>query len=150
MEVWWIGVFSPRGRLDADASRHPRGVIEWQSMDQIQYADFAKVAIRIGVVKAAEVPEGSEKVIKLTVDFGKEIGDPAVAGGTRTIFAGIKQDYSPEELVGRQLPFVVNLEPKKMGELGYSQAMLMAVVGEDGRPVLLKPDQEVKAGDKVI
>ena len=102
----------------------------------------------MGVVKSAEVPEGSEKVIKLIVDFGPpEVG---FSGGERTIFAGIKQWYTPEELIGRQLPFMVNLEPKKMGNLGYSQGMLMAVVMEDGRPVLLKPDLEVKAGDKVI
>lgn len=114
-------------------------------MDTIQYTDFAKVEIRIGLIKAAEVPEGSEKVIKLTVDFGEEM---------RTIFAGIKKWYQPEDLIGKQLPFVVNLEPKKMGSLGYSQGMLMAVLTKDEtgeeRPVLLFPEKAVKEGDKVL
>lgn len=119
-------------------------------MDTIQYGDFAKVEIRIGLVKAAEVPEGSEKVIKLTVDFG--LTEEGL--GERMIFAGVKKWYEPEELVGKKLPFVVNLEPKKMGNLGYSQGMLMAAITKDEageqKPVLLLPDKEVQAGDKVV
>lgn len=112
-------------------------------MDYINYQDFAKVDIRIGLIIAAEVPGGSEKVIKLTVSFGEELGE-------KTIFAGIKKWYEPETLVGKKLPFVVNLEPKKMGDLGYSQGMLMAVDTIEHQPVLLLPDKEVNEGDKVV
>lgn len=123
-------------------------------MDTISFADFAKVEIRIGEVKAAEVPEGSEKVIKLTVDFGQpqaDIDQPQAdfEGGERTIFAGIKKWYEPGTLVGKRLPFVVNLEPKKMGALGYSQGMLMAVIHEE-KAVLLEPQGEVDLGDQII
>ena len=115
-------------------------------MDNIDYADFAKVEIRMGLITAAEVPEGSEKVIKLTVNFGEN-------WGVKTIFGGIKQWYKPEEMVGKTLPFVVNLTPKKMGSLGFSEGMLMAVTTGEGvneKPVLLEPKEKVKPGDKVV
>lgn len=115
-------------------------------MDVIDYTDFAKVQIRMGLITAAEVPDGSEKVIKLTVNFGDEMG-------MRTIFGGIKQWYAPEEMVGKALPFVVNLAPKKMGSLGFSEGMLVAVItGDEGdeKAVLLEPREKVKPGDKVV
>jgi methionyl-tRNA synthetase len=115
-------------------------------MDMITYGDFAKVDIRMGLITAAEVPEGSKHVIKLTVDFGAEVG-------IKTIFSGIKQWYEAEAMVGKMLPFVVNLAPKKMGALGFSEGMLVAAItgeGEDERPVLLEPDSETNKGDKVI
>jgi methionine--tRNA ligase beta chain len=115
-------------------------------MEQITFQDFAKIDIRIGEVIKAEVPEGSERVIKLSVDFGEEFGE-------RTIFAGIKQWYTPGELVGMRLPFILNIPPKKMGELGESQGMLLAVIGldDDGeeRPVLLAPENKVPPGSQL-
>jgi len=115
-------------------------------MDQITFQDFAKVEMRIGEVKKAEVPEDSQSVIKLLVDFGEEFGE-------RTIFAGIKEWYEPDGLVGKRLPFIVNIPPKKMGELGESQGMLLAVIGRDNdgeeRPVLLAPENKVPPGSQL-
>jgi methionyl-tRNA synthetase len=114
-------------------------------MEPIAFADFAKVEMRIGEIVAAEIPEGSEKVIRMTVDFGE------AQGGKRTIFAGIKQWYQPEKLVGMRLPFILNIPAKKMGEMGESQGMLLAVMTttEEGgeRPALLVPEAGVKPGD---
>ena len=113
--------------------------------EPITFEDFAKLEIRMGEVVAAEVPEGSEKLIKLTVDFGEPIK-------TRTIMAGIKQWYKPEELVGKKLPFILNIPFRQMGQLGESQGMLMAVVakvGEAERPVLLVPEQTVDKGSVI-
>ena len=94
---------------------------------QIPFSDFAKLDIRIGEVRGVEEVEGSNKLLKLTVFFGDEIG-------TRTIYAGIKQWYAPESLVGRKLGFVVNLESKKFVINGIehtSEGMLVAAgVGE--------------------
>src|SRR3989344_7869926 len=114
-------------------------------MDKVNFADFQKLDIRIGTVVSAEVPEWSHWVMKLTVDLGEEIGE-------RTIFAGIMHFYKPEDIQGKQLPFIVNLEPKKMGPEGdYSQGMMLAGVEKlkkpvkvldeesDERPVLLAP-----------
>lgn len=116
-------------------------------MDQITWQDFAKIEMKIGEVVKAEVPEGSEKVIKLTVDFG-----PGETGGQRTIFAGIKRWYEPETLVGKKLPFIMNIPPKRMGTLGESQGMLLAVIAHEAgeeRPVLLVPEEAVRAGSSL-
>src|SRR3990172_3119425 len=68
--------------------------------------DFKKLDIRIGKVLEASEVVGSEKLIRCVVDFGEL--------GTRVIFSGIKKWYKPEELVGKLLPYIVNLEPRKM------------------------------------
>lgn len=95
-------------------------------MSTISINDFAKADIRIGTVVKAEVPEWSHWVIKLEVDFGDEIGK-------KKCFSGIMKFFKPEELKGKQFPFVVNLEPKKIGPEGdFSECMMiMAVPGED-------------------
>jgi len=121
----------------------------------ISYKDFSKLDIRIGEVVEAVVPEWSHWVIKLTVRFDDEIGE-------RTIFAGLLGFFMPEELTGLQLPFVVNMEPKKIGPKGdFSEGMMMAIetttnkpVVIDGeevteKPVLLIPQEKVNPGDKL-
>lgn len=114
--------------------------------DQINFNDFVKVDLRVGTVVAAEVPEGSKSVIKLTVDFGEELGE-------KTIFSGIKEWYSPEDLIGKQLPFVVNLPAKKIGDLGESQGMILAAAPmKEGKKtaVLLTLTEEVPNGTELI
>src|SRR4029079_2146163 len=94
----------------------------------IKIDDFAKVDIRIGTVIEATVPEWSHWVMKLTVDFGPAFAEATGGKSTRTIFSGIMKFYKPEELVGKQFPFVINLEPKKIGpDRELSEGMLMAV-----------------------
>lgn len=106
--------------------------------------EFSKLEARIGVVISAEAVEGSEKLIRLMLDFGEE--------APRQILSGIHAWYEPETLVGKQLLFVVNLAPRKMMGL-ESQGMLMAVDGQDGAPVFLVPDtsfeKKVSPGAKV-
>lgn len=114
-------------------------------MDTITIDDFAKVDIRVGKVVEAKEVEGSEKLIRCVVDFGSEVG-------TRIIFSGIKKWYKPEDLEGKLLPYIVNLEPRKMmGE--ESQGMLVAAAPEvDGEKeaVLLTPLSDVEPGTKII
>lgn len=102
--------------------------------------EFKKLEARIGVVLSAEAVEGSEKLIKLSLDFGEE--------QPRQILSGIKQWYAPEDLVGKKMLFVVNLLPRQMMGL-ESHGMLMAVDGTDGAPVFLVPEKEVAPGAKV-
>lgn len=94
--------------------------------EEISIDDFLKLDIRIGTVLEATVPEWSHWVMKLKVDFGEEIGE-------RTIFSGIMKFYQPDDLVGQQFPFIINLKPKKIGPEGdMSQGMMvMAVPAED-------------------
>ncbi len=102
----------------------------------INIDDFAKLEIKIGkVVSAEKIPEG-DKLLKLLVDFGTE---------QRQIMSGIAEYYpDPNVLVGKQMPVLVNLEPRKFK--GYeSQGMIMAIDAGDGI-VLLKPEKEVQNG----
>ena len=105
--------------------------------DTVNYADFEKLDIRAGKVVAASVPEWSEKLIRYEVDLGEELGK-------RVLFSGIRKWYTPEELVGRILPVVVNLEPKKMGD-EESCGMAIMADGEEG-PKLIFLSDDVVAG----
>src|SRR5258708_9549809 len=112
-------------------------------MDQINYSDFEKLEIRIGTVIKAEVPEWSHWVMKLTVDFGEKTG-------TKIIFSGIMKFFKPEELEGKQFPFVVNLKLKKIGKEGdiSEGMMLMAVPADDEetKPILFQLQSKVVNG----
>lgn len=99
---------------------------------------FSKVELKVGtVVEVAEV-EGSEKLIKLTVDAGEE--------NPRTILTGMRTWYRPSFFKSKQIVFVANLEPRKMMGL-ESQGMIVAC--GDEYPTLLKPSKRVPNGTKV-
>ncbi len=104
---------------------------------QITIDDFAKVDVQVGTVKSAEAVEGSNKLLKLMVDFGE--------GEYRQIISGIaKYVESPESLVGRQLSFVTNLAPRTIFGL-ESNGMLFAV-GEGDHFAFVTPDRPVPPG----
>ena len=115
-------------------------------MDTIPYSDFEKVDIRIGTVTKAEVPTWSHWVMRLEVDLGGETG-------IKKCFSGIMKFFKPEDLVGKQFPFVTNLEPRKIGpEKEMSEVMMiMAVPAEDEETptVLFKLQKKVPNGTKV-
>lgn len=100
--------------------------------------DFVKIELKVGTILEAEEILGSDKLLKLKVDFGK--------GESRQILSGIKQWYSPVKLMGKQAVFLTNLQPRIMMGL-ESQGMIMAV-GED-KPILLKPSQKVPPGSRI-
>lgn len=105
----------------------------------IIFDDFKKVEIRIGKIITCEKVENADKLLKLQVDFGEY---------KRQIVSGIAQWYTPEDLMGKLLPFIVNLEPRNFrGE--QSQGMLMAIETEE-KPVLLEPSEVVKEGSEVV
>lgn len=97
-----------------------------------------RIDIRVGTIELVEDVKGSDKLVKLTVDFGDH---------KRTILVGMKQEREdPKEIEGRQALFVVNLEPRKiMGEV--SEGMLLDIGYADGlTPVLAIPEEEVPNG----
>ena len=104
----------------------------------ITIEDFIKCEFKVGEVLTAEEVEGSEKLLKLSVDLGEE--EP------RQILSGIKAWYTPEDLVGKQFIFVANLEPRKMMGL-ESQGMIMCADGE--KPIPLTPQEKVPNGAKI-
>jgi len=104
----------------------------------IDYNDFAKIELKVAKIKSAEKIENSEKLLKLQVDLGNE---------ERQIVAGIGKQYTSEELVGREIIIIANLESRAL--MGHeSQGMLLAASGEDG-PVLLQPDSNVPPGSSI-
>ena len=107
--------------------------------------DFNKVEMRAGKILSAKPIEGSEKLLKLLVDFGPTSADGF--GGTKQVLSGIAKYVKPEELAGVTCTFVTNLEPKKILDL-ESQAMIMAVSG-DNFFSLLKLSQDVPPGTVV-
>lgn len=122
-------------------------------MGNVNIGDFQRLDIRIGTVKKAEVPAWSHWVMKLTVDFGPSFAKATESKRTRIIFAGIKKWYNSKDLEGKQFPFVVNIEPKKIGPEGdYSDGMLMAAdvgEGDKERCILFSLSKKVPNGTKV-
>jgi len=109
--------------------------------------DFEKVEIKVGTILEVEEIEGSEKLLKLQVDFGNPSTGSGPSGkrDIRQILSGIKKWYKPQNLIGKQVTFVTNLEPRMMMGL-QSNGMILAV-GDD-KPVLLKPIKKVSPGAK--
>ena len=102
---------------------------------KIPYAEFAKVDLRVATILEASKVEKSQKLVKLKVQIGAE---------TRQIVAGIAQFYAPEQLVGRQVVVVANLEPAKLMGL-TSEGMLLAAK-EGGNLALVTPEKPVASG----
>lgn len=107
-----------------------------QLHSMINFDDFQKVEIQIGTIIEAVSVENSEKLLKLTVDFGEE---------KRQVLSGIAKFYSPEDLVNKQFTFVTNLEPRQIMGL-ESQAMILAA-GDQAS--LLTPINTVPNGTKI-
>ncbi len=104
----------------------------------IGFDEFKKIDLRVGKIIEAERIKGSDKLIRLVIDIGEE---------KRQILAGIAEHYLPDNLEGRQVVVVANLEPREM--FGHeSQGMLLAV-DTDKRPVLISPNDEVNPGSKI-
>lgn len=121
----------------------------------ISIDDFKKLELRVGQITSAEAVEGSEKLLKFNVNIGNE---------TRQILAGIRRSYSPEELLGKQVVVLANLEPRvfnimaKSAEGGSpdlagtarsrgleSQGMILCA-DDEGVPIILIPEREVLPG----
>ena len=107
---------------------------------KITIDDFAKVELRVGVVKSAEKVQGADKLLKVMVDIGDEV---------RQVLAGIALAYAPEDLVGRKVVVVTNLAPRKMRGQESNGMLLAASDGADGKPVLVTFAEDIPAGAKV-
>ena len=107
--------------------------------ENIQYEDFMKMDIRVGTIIAAEKVAKTKKLTKLTVDTGID---------ERTIVSGIAEHYTPEEVIGRQVSVLVNLEPKPLKGI-VSQGMILMAENADGTLSFVSPDKEVKPGSEV-
>ncbi|HOF57438.1 MAG TPA: methionine--tRNA ligase subunit beta [Syntrophorhabdaceae bacterium] len=108
-------------------------------MENIGFDDFLKLDLRVAEIKSCEDLPGADKLYKLTIDVGEE----------RTIVAGIKQHYTKEELVGKKIAVVANLEPRKLRGV-ISHGMLLAASNEDNTSiVLLTLDKDIPNGSRI-
>ena len=106
----------------------------------IGYEDFSKLDLRVAEIQKVEEIEGADKLYKINVSIGEEL---------RTICAGIKEFYSIEELIGKKLIVLTNLESRKLRGI-ESQGMLLAASNKEHTKVsLITPDQEIEVGSKV-
>ena len=136
-------------------------------MEYVSYEEFKKMDIRVGTIREVEPVPETDKLLKCQIDFGekeeiKELDEEGNVTSVKTsnklrqIISGIHEYYPDyEKLIGKQVLYIVNLEPRKIK--GFeSNGMLMAVDGPsndetspDGKPVFLVPETEVIAGSKV-
>lgn len=105
----------------------------------ITYEDFKKVELKVAKILSAERVEGSDKLIKLSLDLGSE---------QRQIVAGIGKAYEPENLPGLEIVVVANLEPRTLMGI-ESNGMLVAASSSDGEPVLIIPQKETPPGAEI-
>jgi methionyl-tRNA synthetase len=106
---------------------------------ELTIEEFGRLDLRVARVVNAEQVDGADKLLKLTVDLGGEI---------RTVFAGIRSAYPPEQLIGRQVVVVANLKARKM-RFGLSQGMVLAASDDGGGPFLVTPDAGAVPGMRV-
>ncbi len=108
-------------------------------MENIIFEDFQKMELRVAEIKTCEDIEGADKLYKLTIDAGEE----------RTIVAGIKMHYTREELIGKKIVIVANLEPRKLRGI-ISHGMLLAASTEDKSSLaLVTLDKAIPNGSKI-
>lgn len=109
---------------------------------QISFDDFLKVDIRVGVVIAAEeFPEARKPALKLTIDFGPEIG-------VKKSSAQIVKNHPREQLVGKQVLAVVNFPPRQIGPF-MSQVLTLGVPDANGEVMLIGPDRDTPIGGRL-
>lgn len=105
---------------------------------KISIDDFRKIELKVATITAAEAHPNADKLLVLQIDLG---------GEQRQICAGIRNSYTPEELVGKQIVVVANLETAKLRGM-ESQGMLLAT-SDEGRVIIMTPEKSVQAGAQV-
>jgi len=115
-------------------------------MVEIKFEDWAKIELRVGKITKVEDIKDADKLYKLEIDLGKEVGK-------RTICAGLKEYYKKDELKNKKIILFTNLTPRKMKGI-ESQGMLLAAVsnnneGKNEKVVLISPEKDIELGSKI-
>lgn len=122
-----------KAKLGATEDEQTEQVAPFEPLKElIAYDDFAKLDLRMGTIVAAEELPKSKKLVRTEVDLGFE---------TRQILAGIKEHFTPEELIGKSVAVVANLAPRKMMGL-ESQGMILMAEDREGALFLMQSDGE--------
>ncbi len=130
---------APQPHSQQRHAQHQENIVETTTQPAtISIDDFTKIDLRVARIVNAELVEGADKLLKLTLDLGTE---------QRTVFAGIKSAYDPEKLKGRLTVMVANLAPRKM-KFGLSEGMVLAA-GDGNGLYLLGPDEGAQPGMRI-
>jgi methionyl-tRNA synthetase len=105
-------------------------------MEKIDYKTFSKIEVKIGTILEAEIVPEADRLLKLQVDLGEE--------AARQIVSGIREYVTPEDIIGKQFPFVTNLEPREI--LGYQSNGMIFAGGDKETFTLLSPVNKVPPG----
>src|SRR5579863_379563 len=124
----------------ASGSNAPSSASASAAPAKIGIEDFAKVEMRVGVIKSAERVAGADKLLKLLVDIGDEV---------RQVVAGIATAYAPEQIIGKKVVVVANLAPRKLRGVESNGMIVAASAGPDGRPVLCTFTEDVPIGARL-
>ena len=107
--------------------------------EEVSFAEFQKIDLRIGkIIEANQIPD-SKKLIKIIVDFG---------GEKRQAVAGLLKYYKPEDLVGKKCVFLLNLQRRMLAGV-ESQCMILAAEDEAGNVSVLQPEKDIAEGSKI-
>ncbi|MEM3369402.1 MAG: methionine--tRNA ligase subunit beta [Candidatus Micrarchaeia archaeon] len=113
--------------------------MEQNVSEKIDYDTFLKIDLRTATVLEAEKIEGSDKLLKMKIDLGYE---------QRQLVAGIAQMYKPEDIIGKQIIVVANLEPRKIRGV-ESNGMILAVESSEGKIILITTSEKAENGLRV-
>lgn len=133
---------TPSSKIETKKAVSEKQTIEKKEKSYISIEDFAKIDLRVANIIHAESVEGADKLLRLEVDLGDE---------KRQVFAGIKSDYTPEQLIGQSVIVVANLAPRQM-RFGLSEGMILAASDENKNELgifLIQPMNGAKPGMKV-
>jgi methionyl-tRNA synthetase len=108
----------------------------------VNFSDWEKLELRVGQIIEVEDIEGADKLWKLTVDLGEEIGK-------RIVCAGIKKHYSKKELKGKKIVLFTNLAPRKLKGIESQGMILAAVSSDESQVILLSPEKDIEVGSKI-
>jgi methionyl-tRNA synthetase len=125
--------------LDTKKANEMAAATAKPAKENIQFDDFGKMDIRAGTILEAEKVAKTKKLLKLKIDTGID---------KRTVVSGIAEYYEPEDLIGKQVSILVNLEPKNLKGI-VSQGMILCAENADGSLSIVTPDQKVKNGSEV-
>jgi len=111
-------------------------------MEQVDFSDWEKLDLRVGKILKVEDIEGADKLYKLEVDLGKELGK-------RILCAGIKKYYSKEDLEGKKIVVFANLKPRMLRGIESQGMLLAASEKDDKKVVLISPEADIEVGSKI-
>ncbi len=125
--------------LETKKTNEMEAIIATPSKENIKFDDFMKMDIRVGNIIEAEKVKKTKKLMKLTVDTGID---------QRTVVSGIAEYYTPEEVIGKQVSILINLEPKQLKGI-ESQGMILMAENADGSLAFVSPDKNIKSGSEI-